>query len=49
MVCVGLGEWVVCSGKHLSNESRGPGDVGFVFFFFGSGILLHAICPFHLL
>lgn len=30
VVCVGLGEWVECSGKHLSNESRGSGE-GFFF------------------
>lgn len=33
VVCVGLGEWVGRSGKHLSNESRGPRDIGFFFFF----------------
>lgn len=37
VVCVGLGEWVVRSGKRLSNKSRGPRDIGF-FFFFKSGI-----------
>ena len=37
VVCVGLGEWVGCSGKHLNDESRGPRDIGF-FFFFKSGI-----------
>lgn len=38
VVCVGLGEWVGRSGKHLSNESRGPRDIGFFFFFFKRGI-----------
>lgn len=28
----GLGEWVGCTGKHLSNESRGPRDIGCLFF-----------------
>lgn len=37
VVCVDLGEWVGHSGKHLSNESRVPKDIGF-FFFFKSGI-----------
>lgn len=42
VLCVGLGEWVGYSGKHLSNESRSPGDVGFFFlmeFYFMSFIL----------
>lgn len=29
VVCVGLGEWVGCNGKHLGDEFRGPGAVGF--------------------
>lgn len=46
VVCVGLGEWVGRSGKHLSNESRGPRDIGFFFFFLREEFLLHAIHPF---
>lgn len=47
VVCVDLGEWVGHSGKHLSNESRVPKDIGF-FFFLRVEFLLHAIHPFYL-
>lgn len=41
-MCVGLGEWVGCSGKHLSNERTGPGEV---LCMCANGILLHTTVP----